>query len=118
MGKGRMPIAQARRLQGDWGIDVPEEVEEPERLDDDADERPLEEHEQDAADEAHRAAQLLLPREEVERLVGPDDERQPGQEEDLSRPARSGRQRRARGVGEAWAWAWARRATGPGWGSA
>ena len=52
MGKGRMPIAQARRLQGDWGIDVPEEVEEPKRLDDDANEGPFEEHEEDASKEA------------------------------------------------------------------
>ena len=63
--------------------DAPEEVEEPERLDDHARERPLGEDEQDAAEEAERATQLLLAREEVERLVGPDDERQPGDEEDL-----------------------------------
>ena len=63
--------------------DAPEEVEEPERLDDHARERPLGEDEQDAAEEAERATQLLLAREEVERLVGPDDERQPGDEENL-----------------------------------
>lgn len=62
---------------------TPEEVEEADGFDNDADERPLEEDEEDAADEAHRAPQLLFPREEVERFVRPDDERQPREEQDL-----------------------------------
>lgn len=70
-------------VDGGGRHNAPEEVEEPERLDDHARERPLDEDEHDAAEEADRAAQLLPPREEVERLVGPDDERQPRDEQDL-----------------------------------
>ncbi len=62
---------------------APEEVEEPECLDDHARERPLGKDKQDATEEAEHATQLLLAREEVERLVGPDDERQPGDKQDL-----------------------------------
>lgn len=54
--------------------DAPKEVEEPKRLDDDADEGPFEEDEEDAADETCCPAQLLLAREEVKRLLGADDE--------------------------------------------
>lgn len=87
------------------GEHAPEEVEEPERLDDDPNERPLEEHEQDAADEARRPAQLLFPREEVERLGGPDDERQAREEQDLrgwgAGAGRRVRYRRSAGAGRA-----------------
>ena len=62
---------------------VPEEVQKPECLYYNSDERPLEEHKQDAADEAHGAAQLLLAGEEVEGLLRADDECQTGEEEDL-----------------------------------
>ncbi|OJT14317.1 hypothetical protein TRAPUB_9178 [Trametes pubescens] len=80
-------VSRPRSCQGNThstpGEHAPEEVEEPKRLDDDAHERPLEEDEEDAADEARRPAQLLFPREEVERLGGPDDECQAREEQDL-----------------------------------
>ena len=69
--------------QQEHELDAPKEIQEADRLDDDANERPLEEHEQDAPDEAERAPQLLFPREEVERLLRPDDQRQPGEEQEL-----------------------------------
>lgn len=65
--------------------DAPEEVEEAKGLYYDADERPLDEDQQDAAEETERAAQLLLAREEVESLLRPDNQREAGQEQDLRR---------------------------------
>ena len=62
---------------------APEEIEEAKCLDYDTHERPLEEHEQDATNETHGAAELLFPREEVECLLWPDDECHAGQEEQL-----------------------------------
>ena len=57
--------------------DAPKEIEKPESLDKDANEGPFEKHEEDAPDETDGAPHLLLAREEVERLVGPNDEREP-----------------------------------------
>ena len=62
---------------------APEEIEESERLDNHAHERPLEEDEEDAADEADGAAELLFPREEVEGLLRADDEGYAGEKEEL-----------------------------------
>lgn len=65
--------------------DAPEEVQEPKRLDDHPDKRPLEEHEQHAAEETDRPPEFILPREEVECFGGADDEREPRDEQYLSR---------------------------------
>ena len=65
------------------GSDAPKEVQEPKGLDNDSDERPLEEHEQDASNETEGPSKLLFPGEEVERLRGANDKRHPGQEKDL-----------------------------------
>ena len=65
------------------GGDVPEEIEETKCLDYNTHERPLEEHEQDATNEAHSPAELLFPREEVEGLLWSDDECDSGEEEQL-----------------------------------
>ena len=62
---------------------APDEVQETERLYYHSNEWPFEEHEKDTADEADGPAQLLLAREEVERLVRPDDESESREEEDL-----------------------------------
>lgn len=66
-----------------WTRNAPEEVQEPERFEDDANKRPLEEHEQNSPNKAQCTPQLLFPREEVERLLRPDDQREPGQEQNL-----------------------------------
>ena len=57
--------------------DVPEEVQEPKGFDNHSYEGPLEEHQQDPANETDRPSKLLFSREEIERLRGPNDERQP-----------------------------------------
>jgi hypothetical protein len=62
---------------------APEQIEKPKHLDQHPDSRPLEEHEEDAAEEAGCPAQLVPPREEVERLLRADDEEEPTEEEDL-----------------------------------
>ena len=53
---------------------APEEIEETKCLDYDAHERPLQEYEQDATNEAHSPAELLFPREEVECFLRANDE--------------------------------------------
>jgi hypothetical protein len=64
--------------------DTPEEVQEAERLEDDANEGTFQDNDgQNAADKADRPAKLVLAREEVERLCWADDERNTGQEEQL-----------------------------------
>lgn len=53
---------------------APEEVEETKGLDEHSDERPFEEDEEDATEEADGPANLLLAREEGDGLLGPNDE--------------------------------------------
>jgi hypothetical protein len=53
---------------------APEQIEKPKHLHQHPDSRPLEEHEEDAAEETGCPAQFVPPREEVERLLRADDE--------------------------------------------
>ena len=64
-------------------VNAPEQIEKPEHLDQHPDSRPLEEDEEDPAEEAGCPAQLVPPREEVERLLRADDEEEAAEEEDL-----------------------------------
>jgi len=71
-----------RRLRGTQH--APKEVEEPKRLDNHTNEWPFEEDEDDSAKEAERSANFLSAPEEGEGLLGTDDEREAGDEENLS----------------------------------
>ena len=62
---------------------APKEIEETKCLDYDAHEGPLEEHEQDAANETHSPAELLFPREEVKCFLRANNERYSRQKEKL-----------------------------------
>lgn len=64
-------------------VSLPKEIEESETFDEHADDRPLAEDEDHAREEADGAADLLFPREEVEGLLGPDEQCDTGGEENI-----------------------------------
>lgn len=63
--------------------DIPEQIQEPERLYDHPNKRPFEKDEEDTTEEAERAADFLFASEEGECLLGTNDQCQTGDEENL-----------------------------------
>lgn len=63
--------------------DAPEEIKEPNGLYNHSNQRPLQEDQQDTTEKTYRAADFLLPREEVERLMWTDDKGYAREKQDL-----------------------------------
>lgn len=83
-GRSRYTENQKRAHGVDHHVqDVPKQVQEPEYLHQEPNERPFEEYKQNPPQEAQSSSNLLFPREEVESLLPADDECQATQEKNL-----------------------------------
>ena len=78
-----MAERDTRIRNGQLQRDAPEQIEKAEHLDQHPNDRPLEEDEEYAAEEAGGPAQLVPSREKGERLLWADDEEESTEEEDL-----------------------------------